>query len=179
MRQRNRASKTKSFHLNLFFFFLLKIWINQTSFWLVKIYVKIRTFTINYSKKLAKERKENETLLETKLKELEVNLNTEDNIQSYNIYKKELDSIYDHIAEGIRIRSKCDWYEHGERSTKFFLNLEKKRGNQNQIRKLIIDEKEIDGDVEILKKKSENFLCNITTPSLNKDQINLCEKDLS
>ena len=35
---------------------------------------------------------------------------------------------------------------------KFFLNLEKKRGNQNQIRKLIIDEKEIDGDVEILKK---------------------------
>ena len=34
----------------------------------------------------------------------------------------------------------------------FFLNLEKKRGNQNRIRKLIIDEKEIDGDVEIFKK---------------------------
>ena len=49
----------------------------------------------------------------------------------------------------------CDWYQHGEKSTKCFLNLEKKRGNQNQIRKLIIDEKEIDGDVEILKKKSE------------------------
>ena len=47
----------------------------------------------------------------------------------------------------------CDWYQHGEKSTKCFLNLEKKRGNQNQIRKLIIDEKEIDGDVEILKKK--------------------------
>ena len=30
----------------------------------------------------------------------------------------------------------------------FFFNLEKKRGNQNQIRKLIIDKKEID-DVEI------------------------------
>ena len=116
---------------------------------------EIRNFTIDYSKKLAKERKENKTLLENKLKELEGNLNTEDNIQSYNIYKKELDSIYDHIAEGIRIRSKCDWYEHGEKSSKFFLNLEKKRGNQNQIRKLIIDEKEIDGDVEILKKKSE------------------------
>ena len=92
-------------------------------------------------------------MLENKLKELEGNLNTEDNIPSCNIYKKELDSIYDHIAEGIRIRSKCDWYEHGEKSTKFFLNLEKKRGNQNQICKLIIDEKEIDGDVEILKKK--------------------------
>ena len=77
------------------------------------------------------------------------------------------------------------------------MNLEKKRGNQNQIRKLIIDEKEIDGDVEILKKiesfyetlfksqsfknvsEIEKFLCGITTPSLNNDQINLCEKDLS
>ena len=113
---------------------------------------EIQNFTIDYSKKLAKERKKNKTLLENKLKELEVNLNTEDNVQSYNIYKK-FDSIYDHIAEGIRIRSKCDWYQHREKSTKFFLNLEKKRGNQNQIRKLIIDEKEIDGDVEILKKK--------------------------
>ena len=88
---------------------------------------KIREFTINYSKKLGKEQKENKTLLENKLKELEGNLNTEDNIQSYNIYKKELNSIYDHITEGIRIRSKCDWYEHGEQSTKFCLNLEKKR----------------------------------------------------
>ena len=34
--------------------------------------------------------------------------------------------MYDHIAEGIRIRSKCEWYEHGEKSTKFFLNLQKK-----------------------------------------------------
>ena len=34
----------------------------------------------------------------------------------------------------------------------FFFNLGKTRGNQNQIRKLITDEKEIDGDVEILKK---------------------------
>ena len=62
------------------------------------------------------------------------------------------------------------------------MNLEKKRGNQNQICKLIIDEKEIDGDIEILKKIGsfyENFLCDITTPSLKNDQINLCEKDLS
>ena len=109
---------------------------------------EIQNFTIDYSKKLAKEGKK-KTLLENKLKELEVNLNTEDNVQSYNIYQKEFDSIYDHIAEGIRIRSKCDWYEHGEKSTKFFLNLEKKCGNQNQICKLIIDEKERDGDVEI------------------------------
>ena len=53
----------------------------------------------------------------------------EDNIQSYNIYKKELGSIYDLIAS-IRIRSKCNWYEHGEKSIKLFQNVEKKRSNQ-------------------------------------------------
>ena len=104
---------------------------------------EIRKFTNKYSKKLAKERKENKTLLENKLKELEGNLNTEESIQSYNIYKKELDSIYNHII----IRSKCDCYGHGEKSTRFFLNLEKKRGNQNQIRKFIFEEKEIDDDI--------------------------------
>ena len=77
------------------------------------------------------------------------------------------------------------------------MNLEKKRGNQNQIRKLIIDEREIDDDVEILKKiesfcetllkrqslknvsEIEKFLCGFITLSLNNDQINLWEKDLS
>ena len=44
---------------------------------------EIRKFTIKYSKNLAKKRKVNKTFLETKLKELEGNLNTEDNIQSY------------------------------------------------------------------------------------------------
>ena len=51
---------------------------------------EIRKFTINYSKKLAKERKENKTLLENKVRELEANLNTEDNIQSIMYTKKNL-----------------------------------------------------------------------------------------
>ena len=91
-------------------------------------------------------------MLESELKELQGNLNTEDNIQIYKRYQKELDSIYDHITECIKIRSKCEWYERGEKSTKFFLNLDEKRGNQNQIRKLIFDKKEIDGDAKISKK---------------------------
>ena len=67
------------------------------------------------------------------------------------------------------------------------MNLEKKRGYQNQIRKLIFDQKEIDNDAEILdkiknfyetlfKKQSSKIateiekLCVITTPSLKNDQ---------
>ena len=51
---------------------------------------EIRKFTTKYLKNLAKEWKENRTSLEIKLKELKGNLDTEDNIQSYNIYVKNL-----------------------------------------------------------------------------------------
>ena len=75
----------------------------------------------------------------------------EDNLSKYDGFKNELDDIYDHIAEGIRIRSKCDWYEHGEKSTKFFLNLEKQGGSQNTIKKLVIDDKEMTEQAHILE----------------------------
>ena len=73
---------------------------------------------------------------------------------SHIIYTKKNLILYVIILLKVLGFDQCDWYQHGEKSTKCFLNLEKKRGNQNQIRKLIIDEKEIDGDVEILKKKN-------------------------
>ena len=60
-------------------------------------------------------------------------------LDKHNSIKNELDAIYDHIAEGIRIRSKCDWYKHSEKSTNFFFNLETQQGAQNTIKKFIID----------------------------------------
>ena len=81
--------------------------------------------------------------LELKLKNLESNSNFEENRKLYNHYKNDLENIYDYIADGIKIKSKCEWYEHGEKSTKFFLDLDKKRGVQNRVRKLIVKDKEI------------------------------------
>ena len=31
------------------------------------------------------------------------------------------------MIEGAKIRSKCKWHQHGEKPTKFFLNLEKQK----------------------------------------------------
>ena len=53
---------------------------------------------------------------------------------------------------GIRIRSKCNWYEHGEKSSNFFLNLEKSRAVQNQIRNVLIDNIEINNQKDISKE---------------------------
>ena len=58
--------------------------------------------------------------MESELKKLEISLDDANNLGKYNSIKNELDLIYDHVAEDIRIRSKCDWYKHGEKSTKLF-----------------------------------------------------------
>ena len=48
-----------------------------------------------------------------------------------------LQNIYTKKVNGIRIRSKCNWYEDGEKSTKFFLNLEKYRVTQGCLHTII------------------------------------------
>ena len=64
---------------------------------------------------------------------LEKSLDEGDKYSTINAIKNELDAIYDYITDGIKIRSKCDCYEHNEKSAKFFLNLDKHRGEQNTI----------------------------------------------
>ena len=54
------------------------------------------------------------------------------NHEEYNDCKPQLEQIYKIKANGIKIRSKCEWYEHGEKSSKFFLNLEKSRAIQGK-----------------------------------------------
>ena len=51
----------------------------------------------------------------------------------------------------MKIRSKCEWYEHGEKSSKFFLNLEKSRAIQGQVRTVIYNDKWINDEKEINK----------------------------
>ena len=48
--------------------------------------------------------------------------------------KNGLELIYEKVAEGVKVRRKCQWYEEGEKSTKFFLNLEKKRSVKALVR---------------------------------------------
>ena len=104
---------------------------------------EIRKFTVDYTKRKATESRKKQVYLESELKKLENNLESSENLTKYESIKSNLKLIYDHFAEGVRLRSKCDWYEQGKKSTKFFLNLEKQQGNQNRIRKLIVNEKEI------------------------------------
>ena len=58
-------------------------------------------------------------------------------------YKERLNTIYSKKGNGIRIKSKCDWYENGEKSTKFFLNLKKSRSSQGVVRSILKNKIEV------------------------------------
>ena len=43
----------------------------------------------------------------------------------YNVVQGRLESFYEEITKGVIIRAHAKWHEHGEKSTKYFLNLKK------------------------------------------------------
>ena len=91
-------------------------------------------------------------------------------MESYHNIKDKIEEIYEKKAEGARIRSKCLWYEEGEKSLIFFKNLEKRRGIQEQIRKLIVNNQEITD-----KNKIQNELLFIPETLLRNTSANTSE----
>ena len=101
---------------------------------------KVRECSTQYSVDKAKERKAKRNKLELRVKELEVLISSsaaETIIQEYHDCKHQLEEIYSYITQGIILCSRVDWYEHGEKSSKYFLNLEKRNKAKSHIRKII------------------------------------------
>ena len=90
----------------------------------------IRRETITYAIARSKKRqKEGKELLE-KLQTCEIKLsndltNTEDVVNEYNLVKKDYEMHNAELTRGQVIRSKAKWAEYGERSSKYFIGLEK------------------------------------------------------
>ena len=104
---------------------------------------------------------------------------------------------------GVMLRSKARWVEHREKNTKYFINLEKRNYNKKVITKLKkSDGKEITDPNHILREE-ENFYTNLYSPeisnfskekleeaniyflsqqtsaSLNPNEVQLCEGEIS
>ncbi len=99
---------------------------------------KIRKFTCNFSKRKKDETLQRQKTLEHELCELERNLMKERDISRYKEVKNELEKIDDEKIKGAIIRSKVQWYEEGEKSTKYFLGLEKNRSIKKHVQKLTL-----------------------------------------
>ena len=156
-------------------------------------YIKyeIRKFSIRFSKENAKKTRTEIVTLEDKLKELEQNPDCIFDC-NYLDYKNKLEQLYEEKANNSgKMRSKCEWCEFGEKSSKFFLDLEKQHALLNQVRTLLCGEKEVTDKHKINEgrdcfyknlvteksefQKGDIYLSQINIPILTEEQSKTCE----
>ena len=106
--------------------------------------------------------------------------------------------MHNYITEGIILRSKINWYEYGEKSSKYFLSQEKRNKANSHLRKVTkANEQETSDPVETIRSmknfylslytrpsnKTEDeciaYLRNINIPKLIDDERNVCEGKLT
>ena len=97
----------------------------------------IRAHCIRQSIALAKEKRGNEKRLENECKRFEDLLATSQSsaalVEEYTEVKRELDNCKSEAARRAMLFSKTKWLEKGERPTKYFLNLERKKSREKTI----------------------------------------------
>ena len=162
----------------------------------------VRIFTIKHSKKKSKTIKEKELNLQNQYNKAKQRFENDSNNTNSTllwIAQKELETFYEKKVEGIIIRSRARWYEHGERSSKYFLNLEKRNHVKKHIRKLCINGLLTTDPLKILNEqkcfyqelyqsinrtsnnseKISSFLDDLTIPKLSETDKNSCEGKIS
>ena len=110
------------------------------------IKMNIRGYTIKYASSKTKSRNLLISSLERKINELDnefMSTNDSTLLIKIDALKKELEAEVKYKTQGSIIRSRTQWYEEGEKSSKYFLNLEKRNYNNKRIIKLQLDDNSI------------------------------------
>ena len=97
--------------------------------------IKFKEFSIMYCTLKSRTNKQTIKDLEAKLDVIDSS-NESQNPDQYidrKNTKQQLDHLYETKAKGYHVRSRAKWVEHGERSTSYFLGLEKARQSANCI----------------------------------------------
>ena len=108
--------------------------------------------------------------------------------------REKIESFYEERTRGIIIRARARWHKYGEKSSKYFLNLEKRSHVKKHMRKLhnnnssttdptvvLAEQKRFYQDLYTSTNKClnnnaiETFLMNLNIPKLTDEQKDLCE----
>ena len=123
--------------------------------------MEIRGLTVKYTKVKAKRRKNDELILQSKINELQLKLESNPNNSQYlnDLYatKLRLQKIMHFKTKGAIIRSKVRWYDEGERNTRYFFNLENRCQSKKNIDKLKIDDNTFIHDQFAILDKQKQF----------------------
>lgn len=163
---------------------------------------KTREFCMKESKRITKEKKDKMQTLSDECKNLEETLDKEQNQLLYETYlekKEELNRLIDEKTEGSIMRAKVRWYEEGEKSTKYFLNMEKRNYMKKTMTRLVVGDKIIEKPDLIIKEQKKfyenlyscktkedddtniekQFLNSPTLPRLNQTESKYCDGELT
>ena len=69
-----------------------------------------------------------------------------------DLVKSQLEDLYEEKAKGSMIRARVRWFEEGEKSTKYFLNMEKQNKHKTAIKKLKVNDTYTTNPKQILEK---------------------------
>ena len=145
----------------------------------------IRAHAIQYSKRRAWERNEREKSLQENYAKAKLIFEVDPNDLNESILnsaKDLLELFYEEKVKGIIIRARASWFEHGEKSTKYFLNLEKRNDIKKHMRKLNINGSITTGPFNILSEQRRFYQELYTSRNKNEDNsqmINSFLKDLN
>jgi exonuclease III len=121
--------------------------------------MRIRTETMTYSGMKHKLKRDELKQLTDEISKLDIEYmdNPTDNThQLLETAKKELENHNKELLAGSVFRSKCEWAEHGEKNSKFFLNLEKFNYSNKNITMLEINKKQVT-DEKIILSEIKNY----------------------
>ena len=124
---------------------------------------RIRQVAMKYSKEKARQRRKKLSDIEASLRTCEERCNelpSARDQEELEMLQMEYDSIYEQIAKGAIIRSKATWYEKGEKSNKYFLNLETHKKAKSSVCKVFNREGVLITDPKKILHEIYNFYSN-------------------
>ena len=131
----------------------------------IKRYVILETQ--DYCKKRAKRHKAAEKALLQRLNKLEQTLHSlkQEEIDEYQLIKKELESLYDAKTRGAILRSRAQFLSQGEKGTKYFFGLERRNFTTQCIYQLQDENGKIEEDHSAIQKQIKNYYENLFSSS--------------
>ena len=141
------------------FYDSIQLTINECTFYETLI-MMIRGETIRYSKQKARRKRITEARLESEIAEAQdkyVTTNCQSDLTRLSTLQEELEELRRPMIDGLIMRSRVAWHEQGERSSKYFLSLEKRNANKKCIQYIEDGGIIISKTEHILEKFSNNI----------------------
>ena len=133
---------------------------------------RIKDFSIKYSQKKSKVRKDIIKELEKDVEDIEKQVddkNTKAHKKEYIEAKSKLERLYKEITKGSIIRSRVKWFEEGESNSKYFIGLEKHNAIKNSITQLKLEKGKLLTDMDSILNATVEYYTNLYKSKKIKD----------